>query len=63
MGKGVKADFIELLYDKLPDVLDARQKDNKVRYLLSAMRKDGLIELSSPSKNKRATDWILTKND
>jgi ATP-dependent DNA helicase RecG len=62
-GKGVKADFAELLYDKLPDVLDARQKDNKVRYLLSAMRKDGLIEPSPSSKNRRATDWILTKNN
>jgi len=58
---GSKADFVRLLGDKLPDVLDAKQKDNKIRYLLTSMRKNELIEPSPSSKNRRVTDWILTK--
>ena len=42
-GKGKKIDFIRLLGDKLPDVLDENQKTNKVRYLLTAMNRNGLI--------------------
>jgi ATP-dependent DNA helicase RecG len=61
--KGTKADFVKLLIDKLPDVLEAKQKDNKIRSLLTAMRKDGLIKPSLTSKNRRMTDWVLAKKD
>jgi len=60
-GKGKKTDFVKLLSDKLPDVLNAKQKDNKIRYLLNSMRKDGIIEPSS--SNKRTANWILTNPD
>ena len=56
---GKKADFITLLGDKLSDVLDDKQKDNKVRYFLMAMRKNGLIERTS--ENKRSGAWQLAK--
>jgi ATP-dependent DNA helicase RecG len=60
-GKGSKADFAKLLKDKLPDVLDVKQKDNKIRYLLHSMHKEGVIEPSS--SNKRTANWILVKTD
>jgi ATP-dependent DNA helicase RecG len=47
---------VKLLIDKLPDVLETKQKDNKIRSLLTAMRKDGLINPSPTSKNRRMTD-------
>lgn len=39
-----RLDINKLLLDKLPDVLDDTQKENKVKNLLQAMRKEGLIE-------------------
>lgn len=60
-GKGKKADFVILLSDKLPDILDEKQKDNKIRYMLYTMRKDGIIEQSST--NKRTAYWVLVKPD
>jgi ATP-dependent DNA helicase RecG len=59
-GSGTKADFIGLLSDKLSDVLDEVQKDNKVRYFLTAMHKNGLIERTTT--NKRTSAWRLTKS-
>jgi ATP-dependent DNA helicase RecG len=58
---GTKADFIKLLGDKLSDVLDDRQKDNKVRSFLTAMHKNSLIERTS--ENKRSGEWQLAKNN
>ncbi|MDR3071971.1 MAG: transcriptional regulator, partial [Clostridiales Family XIII bacterium] len=58
---GAKADFANLLNDKLSDVLDAKKKDNKIRYLLASMRKDGIIEPSSA--NRRTSNWVLAKKD
>ncbi len=43
---GQRADFEQILLDKLPDVLDDSQKKNKVKNLLQAMRKVGIIEVS-----------------
>lgn len=60
-GKGTKADFAKLLNDKLPDVLDKKQKDNKIRYLLYSMRKDGTIKPTTD--NKRLASWILSETD
>ena len=41
-GIGTKAEFIKLIGDKLSDVLDDKQKDNKVRSLIRAMQKKEL---------------------
>ncbi|MDR2569850.1 MAG: transcriptional regulator [Oscillospiraceae bacterium] len=59
-GSGTKDDFAKLLHDKFSDVLDEKQKDNKVRYLLTSMHENGVIERTTP--NKRAGSWRLTEN-
>ena len=56
-GSGTKADFVELLSNKLYDVLNDKQKDNKVRYLLTAMHETGIIERTA--SNKRTGEWRL----
>ena len=38
-------DINRLVLDRLPDVLDEKKKDNKVRNLLQAMKREGLIDL------------------
>ncbi|MDG9671486.1 hypothetical protein ONV78_27375 [Hahella sp. CR1] len=43
-GTAKRIDINRLLLDKLPDVLDATQKDNKVKNLLQALKQEGLIE-------------------
>ncbi|MGY6276756.1 hypothetical protein [Methylomonas sp. MgM2] len=43
-GIAKRADINRLLLDKLPDVLDATQKDNKIKNLLQALKQEGLIE-------------------
>ena len=58
-GKGQKKDFIDLLFDKLPDTMDNTQKDSKVRNLLQALKKEGIITLDS--SNHRLSNWILKK--
>jgi ATP-dependent DNA helicase RecG len=59
-GSGTKADFIKLLSDKLSDVLDIKQKDNKVRYLLTVLRQNGFVERTTG--NKRTGAWQLAKD-
>ncbi len=39
-----RVDINRLLVDKLPDVLSEKQKDNKIRNLLQALKQEGLIE-------------------
>ena len=56
-GKETKADFRKLLGDKLPDMLDKKQKDDKIRNMLSKMRRDGIIRNTS-SARKNAV-WEL----
>jgi ATP-dependent DNA helicase RecG len=51
--KAKKADFSELLENKLPDVLSKGQKQHKIKNLLQKMKKDGLIDLN----NERY--WVL----
>ena len=58
-GSGTKADFIRLLGDKLSDVLEEKQKDNKVRYFLTTMSRNGLVERTT--ENKRTGAWRLAK--
>ena len=55
--KGTKQDFIKLLSDKLPDTMSEKQKESKVRNLLSSLRREGTIK--PDSDNKRLANWIL----
>lgn len=55
--KGKKKDFIELLADKLPDTMDEKQKNSKVRNLLGSLKNEGRI--TTDSENKRLANWIL----
>jgi ATP-dependent DNA helicase RecG len=41
--EGKKSDFEQILLDKLPDVLDIKQKKNKVKNNLQSLRKQGKI--------------------
>lgn len=43
-GEGKRSDFEGILLDKLPDVLDENQKQNKVKNNLQKLRKEGIIE-------------------
>ncbi|MDR1961099.1 MAG: putative DNA binding domain-containing protein [Gracilibacteraceae bacterium] len=56
-GKGTKADFLKLLGDKLPDVLDKKQKDDKIRNLLSKLRRNGIIR--NTSSGRKNAVWEL----
>ena len=56
-GKGKKKDFIKLLEDKLPDYLNDKQKESKVRNLLKKMKNEEII--TTDSGNKRLANWVL----
>lgn len=43
-GEGKKIDFESILLEKLPDVLDQNQKQNKIKNNLQTLRKQGKIE-------------------
>ncbi|MFN4056427.1 MAG: RNA-binding domain-containing protein [Alishewanella aestuarii] len=43
-GTAKRVDINSLLLDKLPDVLNPKQKDNKVKNLLQALKQEGIIE-------------------
>ena len=58
-SKGKRNDFTKLLVDKLPDVLDEKQKLNKVRNLLTTMQRNKIIE--HVDGNKRTGAWQLTR--
>ena len=58
-GEAGKDDLKRLLNDKFSDVLDDVQKDNKLRTLLAAMKKNGAIERTS--ENKVIGKWRLRK--
>jgi len=47
-GHAARADLDALLLPKLPDVLDAQQKANKVKNLLQGMRRAGLVHPRGP---------------
>ena len=55
--KGKKQDFIKLLEDKLPDSLDKKHKESKVKYLLQKMKLEQII--TTDDKNKRIANWVL----
>ncbi|MDO5062772.1 MAG: ATP-binding protein [Peptostreptococcaceae bacterium] len=54
-----KKDIRDLLWDKLPNALNDTQKENKIRNLLSSMKKKGTIEPDSPNQQK--SFWVLKK--
>ena len=54
-----KKDIRDLLWDKLPNALNDTQKENKIRNLLSSMKKKGVIE--PDSSNQQKSYWILKK--
>ena len=55
--KAKKKDIRELLWDKLPNVLSAAQKENKIRNMLTALRKQGIID--TDSANQQQSNWKL----
>lgn len=57
--KGKKADFDKLLIDKLPDSMTEKQKKDKVRNLLAALRCAKKIKTDSP--NHQISNWILVE--
>jgi len=57
--KAKKKDFVNLLKEKLPDLLTDEQKVSKIRYLLQKMKQEGII--TTDSDNKRLANWILVK--
>ena len=57
--KGKKADFDKLLLDKLPDSMTEKQKKDKVRNLLAALRAAEMIKTDSP--NHQISNWVLNK--
>lgn len=54
-GTAKRADIDALLLDKLPDVLDEKQKSNKIKNLLQATKHAGLIEPDGKS-------WRISKS-
>lgn len=56
-GSAKKRDIRELLWDKLPEVMEEQQKEDKVRNLLSSLRKKGII--ATDSTNQQRSSWIL----
>lgn len=57
--KAKKKDIRELLWDKLPDFMDDKQKNKKISTLLSSLRSKGIIVTDSP--NQQISNWILVK--
>ncbi len=54
-----KSQIRELLWEKLPAVLTDPQKESKVGNLLTALRKNGVIETNS--KNQQKSKWVLVE--
>ena len=56
-GKAKKKDIRGLLWDKLPDALSDVQKENKIRNMLTMLKKQGIID--KDSENQQKSNWIL----
>ena len=54
--EGKREDFEKILLDKLPDVLDISQKQNKIKNNLQSLKRQGLIE-------PRGKVWTMSKLD
>jgi ATP-dependent DNA helicase RecG len=57
-GQATRKDIDALLLAKLPDVLDARQKTNKIKNLLQTMRQQGIVHPEGP---RSTAIWRLAK--
>ena len=55
-----KSDIRNLLWDKLPDVLDDKKKNTKISSLLTYLRKENRIVRSSD--NQQTGYWVLVEN-
>lgn len=60
VGSAPRREIVELLFDKLPDVLSEEQKVNKVKYLLSSL-KNRDFKLNIEGESKSTIHWILRK--
>ena len=58
-GHAKKKDIKSLLWDKLPDVLNDKQKERKILTLLTSLRNEGKIK--TDSTNKQMSNWILNQ--
>ena len=54
-----KKDIRDLLWEKMPNALNDTQKENKIRNLLSSMKKKDIIE--PDSSNQQKSCWVLKK--
>lgn len=52
-----KKEIRDLLWNKLPNALNDTQKENKIRNLLSSMKKKGII--MPDSSNQQKSHWVL----
>jgi ATP-dependent DNA helicase RecG len=52
---------MKLLADKLPDVLNEKQKADKIRNYLTILRQEGMIERTD--ENQLTGAWRLAKKD
>ena len=59
-GKATRHDINELLYKKLSDTFDDLQKDNKVKNLLTKLRRNGKIVNDG---SRTAPVWILAERN
>ena len=57
-GSARRKDIQTLLLDKLPSVMEDKQKEDKIRNLLTYLRKQGIIR--TDSGNQQKSSWILT---
>lgn len=57
-GQASREDIRDLITPKLPDVLDESQKEHKIRNLMQAMRRDGVISREGP---KAKAVWKLCR--
>lgn len=59
--KAKKSDITDLLFNKLPDVLNDNQKNSKIKNLLTSLKKSNkIIPIGGNSKNAY---WVLFKNE
>lgn len=59
-GQAQKKDIKSLLWDKLPDVLTEKQKEAKIRNLLSSLKNQKKIRRNSA--NQQTGSWVLSEN-
>ena len=59
--KAKKKDIRDLIWDKLPDILDDTKKNIKISSLLTSLRIKGIIRTDSP--NQQRSCWILVDDE